>query len=243
MDQWQYKAAADQNLGRRERFRSVRREHGLVGATTCMIRWGLMRSSLRLMHRFRVEGRENLPTEFPFVLAGNHSSHLDALAVAAVLPLAMNHRIYPVAAGDTFFRLRSTAYLSGMFLNVLPMARDGRGGGPLMGLRERLLENDCGLMIFPEGTRTRTGEIGRFKAGVGMLVAGTSVPVVPFHLSGTFDAWPPTRRLPRPGPVSIRFGEPMRFPDVEPHRAGWNRIAQELESAVRRLGGPSGKAA
>ena len=56
------------------------------------------------------------------------------------------------------------------------------------------------LILFPEGTRSRTGEMGPFKPGIGALVAGTAAPVVPCYLSGAFAAWPPTSRLPRPGP-------------------------------------------
>ncbi|MBN2163737.1 MAG: 1-acyl-sn-glycerol-3-phosphate acyltransferase [Pontiellaceae bacterium] len=236
MEAWHYKAAKDQDLPPKERFRSIRREHGVIGASTCALRWGLMRTYLHTVHRLRISGKENLPLHPPFVLVGNHSSHLDALVVGSLLPVSMNHLIFPVAAGDTFFRFRTTAYLSGMFLNVLPMARDGSGGVPLITLRERLLSDGCGLILFPEGTRSRTGEIARFKSGVGMLVAGTDVPVIPYYLRGTFEAWPASRRLPRPHRVTAIIGKPQRFRNVEHHRSGWNRIAETLELAVRLLG-------
>ena len=213
----------------------MRLEHGLIGASTCALRWSIVRACLRGFHRLQVEGREHIPAVPPFVLAGNHASHLDTLVVSSLIPMSANHRVFPIAAGDTFFRYKTTAMLSSMFLNVLPMARDGSGGGSLMQLRDRLAGGDCGFLIFPEGTRSRTGTMGRFKGGIGMLVAGTPVPVIPFHLSGTFKAWPPSRRFPRPFPVSVRVGAPLVFSDVEHSRSGWRTIADTVEGAVRGL--------
>lgn len=235
MEKWHYKAAKDQDLRVIERSRSVRRDPGLVGASACAFRWGMVRFFLRYAHRLKVDGLEHIPREVPFVLIANHASHLDALVLASVLPVTLNHRVFPIGAGDTFFRYKTTAVLSSLFLNVLPMARDGSGGGSLLQLRERLVDGECGYMIFPEGTRTRSGEMGRFKAGVGMLTAGTSVPVVPCFLKGTFEAWPSSRHLPRPGRVTLRIGSPLAFSDVENDRSGWRAIAGVLESAVCKL--------
>lgn len=235
MEEWHYKAAKDQDLKPGEWSRSVRRDPGLVGASSGALRWGIVRSYLRCAHRLHVEGREHIPRDMPFVLIANHASHLDALVLGSVLPVSLNHRVFPIGAGDTFFRYKTTAVLSSLFLNVLPMARDGSGGGSLMQLRERLVDGDCGYMIFPEGTRTRSGQIGRFKAGVGMLTAGTSVPVVPCFLKGTFEAWPSSRRLPRPGSVALRIGSPLAFDDVENDRSGWMKIAEKLKETVCKL--------
>lgn len=96
------------------------------------------------------------------------------------------------------------------------------------------MEEPCGYVLFPEGTRTRTGATARFKRGVGMLVAGTHVPVVPCRLRGTFEAWPPHRRLPRPGKITLTVGPPLHFADVRNDPDGWIRVAADLESAVRR---------
>ncbi|MBN2685945.1 MAG: 1-acyl-sn-glycerol-3-phosphate acyltransferase [Pontiellaceae bacterium] len=235
MEEWSYKAAKDQDLKPGEWPRSVRRDPGLVGASSGALRWGLVRSYLRFAHRLRFEGREHIPRDMPFVLIANHASHLDALVLGAVIPVGLNHRVFPIGAGDTFFRYRTTAVLSSLFLNVLPMARDGSGGGSLMQLRERLMDGECGYMIFPEGTRTRSVEMGRFKAGIGMLIAGTSVPVVPCFLKGTFEAWPSSRRFPRPGSVLLKVGSALTFAEEENNRLGWMRIAEKLKEAVCKL--------
>jgi 1-acyl-sn-glycerol-3-phosphate acyltransferase len=243
MEDWRYQPARDRDLSPSVRWRSVRREIGLLGASASAFRWGLMRVGLRLLHRLRVEGREHLPRELPMVLVANHASHLDALALASVLPLRLNHRIFPVAAGDTFFRDTASAALASLFLNVLPLARDGTGGAPLRSLRERMLEEPCGYVLFPEGTRSRTGAMGPFRAGVGMLVAGTSVPVVPAWLEGAHAAWPPTARFPRARTVGLRLGPPLDFSAMENHRAGWQAVAGQLEAAVRALSPSSARPA
>jgi 1-acyl-sn-glycerol-3-phosphate acyltransferase len=75
-----------------------------------------------------------------------------------------------------------------------------------------------------------------FKAGIGRVVAGTDVPVVPCRIRGAFAAFPPHAKLPRPRPVAVRIGAPLRFSSVENDRAGWSEVATALEAAVRELG-------
>jgi 1-acyl-sn-glycerol-3-phosphate acyltransferase len=92
------------------------------------------------------------------------------------------------------------------------------------------------LIIFPEGTRSRSGELGRFRSGVARLVAGTRTPVVPCHLSGAFEAWPKGRALPRPFPLRLRIGEPRTFPDVSVlDRQAVTDISAKLRDEVAAL--------
>jgi 1-acyl-sn-glycerol-3-phosphate acyltransferase len=73
----------------------------------------------------------------------------------------------------------------------LPMWRKNCGSHALADLKQRLVEEPCGLILFPEGKRSRDGSLGPFKPGLGMLIASTNVPVVPCHVSGAFQAFPP----------------------------------------------------
>ena len=102
-------------------------------------------------------------------------------------------------------------------------------------LRQRLLEEPCAYILFPEGTRSRDGRMGRFKCGLGMLVAGTEVPVVPCHLRGTFAALPPHRRWPRFRRITLTFGAPLRFAGAANDRDGWEGVAASTEAAIRSL--------
>src|SRR5262249_22215615 len=103
-------------------------------------------------------------------------------------------------------------------------------------LKQRLIEEPCGYILFPEGTRSRDGSLQRFKAGLGMIVAGTPVPVVPCRLIGAVEACPPGSRLPRPHKVRLMVGTPPRVEPVPNAREGWERVAREAEEAVRSLG-------
>jgi 1-acyl-sn-glycerol-3-phosphate acyltransferase len=127
------------------------------------------------------------------------------------------------------------AAFSATVLNALPVWRNKVGKQGLTDLKTRLLEDRCAYILFPEGTRSRNGEMKSFKAGLGMLVAGTDVPVVPCRLTGTHAAFPPGYWLPRLSRIGVRFGEPMTFADVVNRRSGWENIAERTEAAVRAL--------
>ena len=236
MDDWHYQPAKDHGLPVTEQLRSVTRESGLVGTVGQALWWAWVSVHLRLLERIEVTGREHLPAEPPFVIAANHASHMDALVLTTLLPRRLRRRTFPVAAGDTFFETPVRAALSANLLNALPLWRKHAGRHAIAELRDRLLGQPCGLILFPEGTRSRTGEIGRFKPGLGMLVAGRAVPVVPCRLSGTAAAWPAGSRFPKPGrAITAAIGPPLRFDDVADDRDGWDAVATSTEAAVRRL--------
>jgi len=98
------------------------------------------------------------------------------------------------------------------------------------------VDEPCGLILFPEGTRSRDGSLQPFKAGLGMLTAGTAVPVVPCYLDGAFQAFPPTARWPRPRKIRLKVGRPLVFESIPNAREGWEHIAKECRAAVQRLG-------
>ena len=227
--------ARDHGMSMGERLASTRREPGLIeGVGQRAWAWWVS-GYLRCWHRLRVEGRENLPKQTPFVLIANHTSHLDTLALASLVPWRTRRSLFPIAAGDVFFENPPRAALSALLLNALPMQRGRIGRHALDDLRVRLVEDACGFVLFPEGTRSATGEMQRFKAGLGMLVAGTSVPVVPCHLRGAFRAWPRTKKFPRPRKMAVRVGAPLTFENIAGDRSGWAEVARVCEQAVVTL--------
>jgi 1-acyl-sn-glycerol-3-phosphate acyltransferase len=235
MEPWNLQPAHDTGLTPSERFRSVRRESGLLESLAHQVCFSLLRSYFAIGHRLTIVGREKLPTHGPFVLAANHCSHLDALALGAALTPRHRERAFPIAAGDVFFQTRVTSTFSAIILNALPMWRKSCGPHALADLRRKLQEEKAIFIIFPEGGRSRNGSMMPFKHGLGMLVAETNVPVVPCGLVGTFEALPPERNIPRPVAISLIIGDSLEFSSTANDRTGWSEIAASVESRVRGL--------
>jgi 1-acyl-sn-glycerol-3-phosphate acyltransferase len=236
MSAWQYNVAADLGQSAARRWASAKREPDLLCYGLRSVGAVVARAWLATYCRLRIDGRENLPARGSFVLVSNHASHLDALCLLAALPLRRLHRAFPVAAADYFFASAAAGALSGVFMNALPFARKGRRVRQSLDECRKLLAGEGNLLImFPEGTRSTSGEMGEFRGGVGELVAGTDVPVVPCYLDGAHRAWPKGAWVPRPRKLRLTISAPMRFGRLERNRENVSRIATELEAAVRGL--------
>ncbi|MGH8093074.1 MAG: lysophospholipid acyltransferase family protein [Chthoniobacterales bacterium] len=202
----------------------------------------IIRALLRVYLRFEIVGGENLPNEESFVLVANHSSHLDTLCLLAALPLGRLHRAFPVAAEDYFFRSLPRTWFAAVAMNALPFARQMRVRESLLICAQLLAQPGTVLIIFPEGTRSRTGATQPFKPGVGALLAGRDVAVLPCHVQGAFRAWPKGRRFPRPRKVRLIIGSARNFSGRGTGRSEVSAIARELQQAVEELGERNGRA-
>jgi 1-acyl-sn-glycerol-3-phosphate acyltransferase len=235
MDDWKLEPAHDLGLPLNERARSLRRESGLIESGLHLFWWLGLRAYFRVWHRLEVRGRENLPLLPPFTCVANHSSHLDALALACALPGRWRDQVFPIAAGDTFFSTPAVTAFAAFILNALPMWRRHCGSHSLQLLRERLVAEPSIYLLFPEGTRSRDGKMAPFKPGLGMLVAENLVPVTPCFLEGTFRAFSPRQKFPRPGKIIVHIGKPLTFAPVKNDRDGWREIAAKAQAAVEEL--------
>lgn len=232
MNGWEFQPARDRELRGIERHRSLVRENGLASSVARLFWWTILRAMLRVWHRPRVTGRENLPASPPFILISNHTSHLDTMLLASLLPTKWRDDVFPIAASDVFFGKRPIAAFAAWFLNALAIRRTGIRSHDLEEMRERLTRDHAVFIVFPEGTRSRTGEMQKFQSGIGRLVANSAVPVVPCHLEGCFRALPPGSRFPKPLSLAVTVGKPIRFDDCPDNRTGWDAIAARLQVAV-----------
>ena len=170
MRRWHYEIAQDLDQTLIERLRRFPREpdmlvYGLRSAIALIIRaW------LRAYHRFEIVGHEFLRTNRSLVIVANHSSHVDTLCLLAALPLRKLHCTFPAAAADYFFQSVPRTWIAAVVVNALPFARQTSVRQSLSICRELLSNPGNILIIFPEGTRSTTGETQEFKPGIGALV-------------------------------------------------------------------------
>jgi 1-acyl-sn-glycerol-3-phosphate acyltransferase len=240
MKRWHYDSAQDVDLTTVDRLRRFPREPDMLVYGLRSIVALLLRVWLRAYHRFEIVGHEHLRTNRSFVMVANHSSHLDTICLLAALPLRRLHCAFPAAAEDYFFRSVSRTWIAAVVVNALPFARQAHIRQSLSICSELLANPGNVLIIFPEGTRSQTGETQEFKSGIGALVAGRDVTVLPCHLRGAFQAWPKGRRLPRPKKIRLIIGEPRNYSSRHADKIDISSIASELQHAVTELGETNG---
>ncbi len=232
---FEFKPAADLHLSFKQRIRSVVRERSVFSLAYSIVWWFGTWFIMRVYFRFSIVGQHHVPKDLPMVLISNHSSHLDVISLLLAVNLKSRDQVFPLAAEDHFFKKTAKAAFTAYAINALPVSRQGGGLAAMQILRDRMREQHCGYIMFPEGTRTRTGEMASFKSGVGILVAATDIAVVPCYLKGAFEAFPSSAKFPRPKKVTLIIGEPVTYSHAANNKEGCAQIAADLERRVRVL--------
>jgi 1-acyl-sn-glycerol-3-phosphate acyltransferase len=197
-----------------------------------MILEGVMRPAVAALtspDRVGIDRLEGLG-DTPVIFAANHHSHLDSPVLLTSIPEPWRHKAFVGAAADYFFRTRVTAVASALTINAIPIERTRvtRRSAEQAG---RLIGEGWSMIIFPEGGRSVDEWGRRFRGGAAYLSSRTGAPVVPVHLEGTSRLLRRGAKVPRPSPVRITFGKPVR---PEPGESA-NRMAERIEQAVAEL--------
>lgn len=187
----------------------------------------------------KCQGLENLPQSCPFLLAANHTSHLDAGAVMTALREHVD-QVSVLGAKDYFFNTPIKDWFFRTFFNLIPFDRYNNF---LESLREcqQILDPAHPILIFPEGTRSMTGELQIFQAGVGLLALKLKVPILPVYIEGTYEALPKGNRIPRRQAIRVVFGacvDPADYqtrPEAQTERELCQAIAKDIEQEIQRL--------
>ena len=240
MKKWQYAPSSEADHALLERLRNFPGEPDMLVYGLRSIVALISRALLRTYCRFEIIGEEYLRSNRSFVLVANHSSHLDTVCLLAGLPLRRLHRAFPAAAADYFFKSMPRTWIATVIVNALPFARQNHVRQSLTICSQLLSNAGNVLIIFPEGTRSRTGELQQFKPGIGALVAGRDVAVLPCYLDGAFRAWPKGSHWPRPRKVRLIIGAPRNYVRITPDKAASSAIAEELHDAIARLAQQNG---
>lgn len=185
----------------------------------------------KIVFRLKVYGRGNVPKEGAFILASNHSSYLDppALSVASprVLHFMARHDLFNNWAFGVLIRA----------LNSFPVKRGGIDPSVFKETIERL-KNGQVLLIFPEGRRSETGELGTPQSGVGFLSITADVPILPAYIKGTREALPKGARFIKPKSISVYFGkiiEPKKLTLPNDKKQACEELANYVMDEIKHM--------
>jgi long-chain acyl-CoA synthetase len=199
----------------------------------------------RIFAWVRISGLEHLEhLQGPVVFASNHQSHFDVPVILIALPGAWRARVAPAALKE-FFKAhffpeefsatqvmtnRLNYYLSAFFFNIFPLPQREAGARQTLRYIGDVAGDGYSVLIFPEGVRSQTGDIAAFKPGIGMIGSRLGLPIIPVRIEGADRVLHTRWKWPKPGPVSVTFGAPIRLSGDN-----YGELAEHVERAVRDL--------
>lgn len=175
-----------------------------------------------------VRGRDHLgEVDWPALLCPTHASHLDVSALRLALGPDHRRHLAPAAAADYFSPSRIRWFFAA-WLGAFPFVRAASPDS--IAAAESLLERGWSVLVFPEGTRSRSGDLAAFRPGIGLIAKRSGRQVVPVRITGTHAVLPPGARVPRRNTVEVRFGAPIRIATDERPRDFVARLEQTIRS-------------
>jgi len=191
--------------------------HAVFRFTQC-----LFQICFRFLFRIQVEGRENIPRRGRLLFAANHVSAYDPFVIGSLVPRAL----YFLAKKELFRNPVFAAVLR--FLHAIPLDRREVAHNTIRRVNELLAKGEA-VLLFPEGTRTRSGQMGASKSGVGMMAAVNQADIVPVRVEGLFGKRLSLRRRPR---VKIIFGSVISVAPFLQNGTATKEIYRQITAAV-----------
>jgi long-chain acyl-CoA synthetase len=191
----------------------------------------------------KIEGSENVPPHTNFIVAPNHASHIDTGLVKKALGKKTAEQTVAVAAADYWFDTKYKRAYMNNFTTLVPIERTGSLRQSLRHVTQ-ILNDGYNALIFPEGTRSTTGEISEFKPIIGYLALNQKIGILPIYLWGTYEAFPKGMTIPKTSSVGASVGAKVgRFleydelvemtkgvPNTEAYRLIAARVQFEIEN-------------
>ena len=195
--------------------------------------YGLCKTIGKIAFQYQAFGQENIIEDGPAIMAANHQSYLDPPLVGIT------------CRKELYFLARKTLFRNKIFgpilsrVNALPV---DLSGADLTAIRTiiNLLKQGHRTVIFPEGTRSLTGEIQQARPGIGMIIAKTLAPVVPMRIFGSFEAWPKGGKI-KLSPVRVVVGKPIRFTRedfTDKSRDAYQKISEQVLATIAAIEKP-----
>ena len=201
------------------------------------IAWLGFRAVYATYFRWRVFNPERVPRTGPVILAANHASFIDPPLVGSGLTRDINY-----LARESLFRFTVVGAILRSW-NAVPVDRDGGGAKGLKIILGRLLAGG-GIILFPEGTRTKDGNLQPARSGIGLTVIKSAAPVVPVRVFGTFAAYGRNHKFQRPKKVAVKYGAPMNLEKLRAEakvcsksrlKEIYHEVAVEIMAAIAKL--------
>jgi len=177
--------------------------------------------------------------EGPVIFASNHQSHADTHVITHTLPNHLRKTTAVAAAYDHFADLdgsslkkRCIQFLVASLWHAFGIERNT---SPLRSIRtmQELLLRGWSIVIYPEGTRSRSGDIATFKRGLAIIAKKSGRPIVPICVQGSRSVLPEATYIPRAGVIQISYGKPLHFREDESPA----EFTERVETAVREMAG------
>lgn len=185
-------------------------------------------------------GNASLPPE-PYILCANHCSHLDTLALILATGSSIDSFV-ALAAKDYFFEGSKYRHWLTTLFNIVPFDRDTHRDAIVdnLILCKHILEEKKNVILFPEGTRSVSGQLQPFKSFVGILGVELRYPIVPAFIQGTFDLMPKNKSFPKPGKIKVAFGSPILAESYEKKMdlqgtVLYQKVTQEVYYQIQEL--------
>lgn len=193
--------------------------------------WLLFGSLFRSLFGMKVVGREHLITEGPVLIISNHQSFIDPPLVGSLY----QHEIWYLARKTLFTGFGGWLYPR---WNAVPVDQDKPDMASLKTVI-KLLKEGKPVLIFPEGERTESGDLGQAAPGIGLVAAKSGAPIQPIRIRGAYEALPRGSSRIRFERISITIGPPIRLSPEElkqvSGREGYDQLAKRLMAAIAQL--------
>lgn len=178
----------------------------------------------KILFRYEVKGRANIPSKGGFILASNHVSYLDPIIVG----IASTREVSFMAKEELFVNCFVSWYIKK--LGGFPVKRSS---ADLSAMKEAIqrLQSGRGVVIFPEGSRRFDGGQTDPHAGIGLVASKAGVPIVPAFVSGTDKALPKGAKFIRPKKITVNIGEQISVERSVPYA----EVAHQVMDNIRRL--------
>lgn len=188
----------------------------------------------------KVNGLENVPRKGNFILVANHQSHLDHIATAYI---CVPRRFHMIGQVDRYNRglVRVFRDLIYFIAGVIPLNRENEESKK-KAIEEAIKVLKMGdiLIIYPEGTRSRTGQIQEGKCGAAKIFLKTGIPILPVGIKGVFELLPPGKKIPKiKRNIEINIGKPLYFEEefrkgenLNENSEGYQEILQKITKKI-----------